>query len=91
MLENPIKEDIDSENDFKIQFILFGVWCLIMSNNETCCQTFFPTSSQRHHFNKQNELGQIYLLLLLFFLCMKSKSLTLTNKVVFLITFYFLW
>ena len=29
MLENPIKEDIDSENDFKIQFILFGVWCLM--------------------------------------------------------------
>ena len=36
MLENEIREDKDSRNDFKVSFILC-VRCLVMLNNETFC------------------------------------------------------
>ena len=39
MLENQIKQVIDSGNEFKFH-LYYLCWCLIMSINEGCCLTF---------------------------------------------------
>ena len=39
MLENQIKQVIDSRNEFKFH-LYYLCWCLIMSINEGCCLTF---------------------------------------------------
>ena len=62
-LENQIRDDRESENDFKVHFVLFVLGTLLYLTMKLCVKTFLLTSYGRHQSNKEDELGWTCLVL----------------------------
>ena len=62
-LENQIRDDRESENDFKVHLVLFVLGTLLYLTMKLCVKTFLLTSYGRHQSNKEDKLGWTCLIL----------------------------